>query len=225
MFPQQVRQIGARSRRLREKEQRETNHSNDDADRQQHRRRDPSASPFAAIPGGGSFTLQPSAHQQRHRWNRRDGVIFLPRREAEEADNDHRPQEKQKICSLPARHLRPEFAPTPRNFLQRLRQKHCPRNEPQNQQRPEQQQRNRVVIARDTRIQKPVDMLIDEVEPEKSADVSLWWIAQRRQNMPRRGDGEKNNRARKQAHLQQVPQIPRQQQIKPDRRYREQQSD
>ena len=85
IFPQQIRQVGTRSRCLRKKQKGEASHGDDGANSQKDCRRNPSVAPFAAIRVGRTFPLQPSADQQRHAWNRRNRVVLLPRREAEEA--------------------------------------------------------------------------------------------------------------------------------------------
>src|SRR5208337_855079 len=95
--------------------------------------------PFGTVSCRSSLALQPPADQQCHPRNGGNGVVFLPRREAEEAYDYQVPQEEQKIRTLAPRHLRPELAPPSRHFLQRLGKKNGPGNQPQNQQHPEQQ--------------------------------------------------------------------------------------
>src|SRR5208283_590964 len=152
-------------------------------------------------------------------------VVLLPRRETEEPYNDERPKKEKQIGALPPVELALKFPPPQRNVAQGLRQEHAPGQEPRQQEAPEQHERYGVIPWRHALVQEAHHVFIDEVEPQKSAHLALRRISQRRQNVPRRGDREKHQRARNQTQLQQVPQIPREQQIKPDRARRKHQAD
>src|SRR6266446_229288 len=94
-----------------------------------------------------------------------------------------------------------------RHFLSTLRDKNTPGHQPHDQQRPKQQQRNGVVVAWNALVQETQKMLIDEVEPQKPADLTLCGIGALRQNVPRSGDCEKNQRTRGQTQVEQMLQI------------------
>jgi hypothetical protein len=66
-------------------------------------------------------------------------------------------------------------------------------------------------------VEKAQEMLVDEVEPEKATNGALIRIADRSQNVPRRTNHQKHERAGKQAATQQMAQIPGQNQINPYR--------
>ena len=74
---------------------------------------------------------------------------------------------------------------------------HAPRKQPHQVKQPEVKARNRIVVSRIAQIQKAEQLLIDEEEPEKAVilprpavkrEGEIRRIAQRRQNVPGRGD-------------------------------------
>src|SRR5712692_9137015 len=56
-------------------------------------------------------------------------------------------------------------------------------------------------------------MLVDEVKPEKAADSALTGIAESGEDVPRRCNRQKDQRARSQTHLKKVAQIPGEEKI------------
>src|SRR3954447_10170403 len=111
---------------------------------------------------------------QQYRYGRvnRHRVIFLRRRQREEAHHEtNQAQREQSSSSCPVDRTVTQFASR--------RQKRTPWEEPNEMKKPEQITRYYVVIARTAHVQKSKDMFIEEVEPEKA--VILPGFTSRRQ--------------------------------------------
>src|SRR5258708_5246417 len=68
-------------------------------------------------------------------------------------------------------------------------------------------------------------MLVDEVEPEKTAHAALVGIGPSRKDVPWRGNREKNQRTGNQTHLKKMAQIAREEKKQADRGHWENQAD
>src|SRR5258708_8237159 len=99
-----------------------------------------------------------------------------------------------------------------RNTAQRLQNECRPRQEPEQHQSPEKPQRDCVIVSREALVEIPQEMFVDKVEPEKSFGLPLRGVAETREQMPRRGNRQKNQKARKQMQLEQTAQVSREQQ-------------
>src|SRR6185312_11667299 len=96
---------------------------------------------------------------------------------------------------------------------------------------PEEQTRNRVIVARITHVQEAQQLLVNEVKPEEAVifarraahgEFEVRWIAQRGENVPRRGDQKRNCESA--PDVQRLPhapvaQLPRDREIDQRRRY------
>jgi len=74
---------------------------------------------------------------------------------------------------------------------------------------------NRVVVARIAHVKKPEQLLINKVKPQEAVilsrsaahrEIEIWWIPQRRHDVPWRSDGEHDQQAAQ--RMKQLPDFP-----------------
>ena len=105
--------------------------------------------------------------------------------------------------------------PRPAGAIQRLirqlcdgRQIYAPRKQPDQVKQPEPEPRDGVVIARVPQVQKTQYLLVYEVEPQEAVivsrttaqrEVEIWWVLQRCEDVPGRGNQQDDPEARERA--------------------------
>src|SRR5207244_12421519 len=97
------------------------------------------------------------------------------------------------------------------NLRYRLWQECAPRQQPYEQQSPKEEQGYGVIVFGIARAQETLDVLIDEVKPEKSSRLSGGRVTQPREDVPGCGNQEENRRAGEQAQAKQMTKVSRQQ--------------
>src|SRR5439155_23759726 len=92
-------------------------------DCEEDRRGNSARSALPALSPRVGLSLKPAPDQQCHARQRRNRVVLLARREAEEGDNHHYPECEQQISPVSRIELRSQLSPVGRDLFERLWQK------------------------------------------------------------------------------------------------------
>src|SRR5437899_9044878 len=186
MLLQQNRDIGSRRRRLGNENESGGRGEDQNTKHKENRGGSFSAAARSRINRRNRFASQPSADEQGQCREGGHDVILLACRKAEENKNEQRPDAAEQVG--PTAWIKSCISQAETNLRYRLWQECAPRQQPYEQQSPKEQQGHGVVVFGIARAQETLDVLIDEIKPEKSSRLSGGRVTQAREDVPGCGD-------------------------------------